>query len=484
MEKKDKGSLNSSFVLRVSNLLSSGSWIDVMIVVFGALMVNQFFSQLAMGTFTAAGFSYALNDLVAHSNSPGWWKGFLLFLSDNSSFFAPFAGIFTIASGISMVILFKRGAAAIVTAIIFFFLWISAWAAPGIWIFEYLFPAALGICAGFARLPQMFSGRSLKDRLFGSRLFGNLNILSKLILISVSSLALWYAVILSHDGKEAYTDVAWQSALTFGILMLLNIFFDKIRYPAQRVDKFFPVMNEDFSGKNFIRSLQKIPWYDVMIIIIGSMMVIQVYADIGAHWYTVEGYEGLTRSYAELSDAPSWWKSFLWWSSENAPVLMPLQAAFEIAIMILLPLLILRGPVIFLSAGFFFTLMLSEFDVAATLIVTPDSPRTWIWEMMFVTLYSFFISFAKLPEFINSKSIKDKILGPSFFGNMEKSSRIFIALLSSLALYSAGMFAHVFGKPYVQTSQLAGVTFLIIMIVHSFIDNNRKSYSEFYKQNL
>ena len=75
-----------------------------------------------------------------------------------------------------------------------------------------------------------------------------------------------------------------------------------------------------------------------MVLIIASMLVMQVFADIAVKWYTAEGFASLAASYAQSSNAPHWYTTALLAASEHARVLVYLYAAFEVSVACLLAL--------------------------------------------------------------------------------------------------------------------------------------------------
>lgn len=432
--------------------------IAIVMVLLGAMLLNDFFTQLAKGHFSPSGFHQWINGLAASNAVPGWWKAWMVWIAQKSAIFAPLLGILIALISICLILLLARGISTFLAALLFFICWISLWAVPGIWIFEFLFPFTFALSASLASLGQFVDGPTTRHRLLGSPLFHHMNIPLRLLIVLISSILLWYVVILS---KNAPPYVAWLSAVTFAILFGITAFIDGYRPPNEA------------KRTVFSKKLAAIPWIDVMVLSVASMMVIQVFADQAIGFYTTKTYTELVSSYAETTSSPEWFKEFLSWSAAHANVLMPLQALFEAFVAVFLSLLILRGPVLLLTTAMFALFTYAEFGVSAEYPGGPGTPRTETWELLFVTLACLFISFKQIGDMFHAHTWREKILGKPLFGKLSISSRYMIALLAGAALCFAGIRTHVFGQGFLATSWLGGVSFAILLVINGYIDRAR-----------
>ena len=431
--------------------------IDCMIILIGAMLLNTFYTQVALGNLTTEGFAALVNESARLANAPNWWKEVLFWVGRQSAFFAPIMGPLLVGTAISLILLLVRGIAALVAAVIFLVFWVSLWAMPGIWIFEFLFPLLFALIAALATLPQFFDGPKARHRILGARVFGKLNITSRLVAVLLSSALLWYIILLSKNAGAASTTVAWQTAITFAALFVISVLIDIFRTEAIQ-------HTSGFRG---------ICWVDVIILCVGSMMVIQVFADRAAGLYTVEQYAQLVQSYAETSNAPQWFRAFLHWAGDQAVILMPSQAVFEATVAVLLSLLIFRGPVLVLTTGMLLTFNYAEFGVLADSEGGPGSAVTGTWELSFVTITCLFVCVLKMARFIQASSWKERVFGERFFGNLHILWCLLIALVAGAALFFAGVKTQIFGEGYFMTSCLGGGVFALLLGINAFIDKTR-----------
>ncbi len=402
--------------------------IEIVIILLGAMLLNEFYKQLALGNLTIPGFSTTLKELATSDFAPQWWKQMMFWIADHSLFFAPFIGPLLAGSAICLLLLLVRGAITLIAAMIYLVYWISLWGYPGIWIFEFLFPFLFAFSAALATLPLLLDGPTDRHRLLGTKLFGNLKLRWRLLIVLLSSVGIWYVIILSKNAREWNTLVAWQTAVSFAILFSISAFLDKYRcFPEDRATH----------PSKLSKRLNAISWVDVMVLCIAAMMVMQVYADQAIGFYAKETYAALIRSYAETTSAPDWFKAFLSWSADHAAILMPLQAIFEAVIAILLSLLVLRGPVLLLTTSMFIVFTYAEFGVSGTFPPRPGASLTQTWELLFVTCVAFFIGVKQTACLIQASSWREKLLGEPLFGHL-RIKWFIIAILAGAALFFAG----------------------------------------------
>ncbi len=420
---------------------------EITIILLGCIMINEFFVGLNVGWFTPVGFFTQVMRFVHEGGAPLWWKSMLIGMANHAQVFALLLEVFLAVTGILAVLLILRGIVAIVIAIFCFMLWITQWQYPSSWIFELLFPATIGLCAGIA---------TLRHKILGDSFFGKLPIIWRFIFIIIASAWLWYAFTLSKNGDMHNLTIAWQTAISVFILLLGLLGLDQLRSLNKN-----PMQN-------------KIPWADIIIIIIGAMLIVQVYADAALQWYTTKGYAALAASYAKTGASPKWFKSFLSWSAQQASIFVYAQAIFETAAAVTLTTLILRGPMLLLSTGLFAILMYAEFGVVPHGPAHLLNPPNWVWELMFVTIVGLFLSLQKLGEFINAKTIKDALLGPKIFNSLFYLWRILIAVFASIALSIACYGTHIGKIAYINITWQAGLTFFICLIINAALDYWRK----------
>ncbi|EKD54315.1 MAG: hypothetical protein ACD_60C00096G0001 [uncultured bacterium] len=446
----------------IADPLGKIRWIDAVILLLGAVMINEFYVALAMGSFDPAIFSQHTIDYATHNNAPNEWNQGLIWLAKHSVHFVPLLCYFSAISTVLLMLLIVRGLVALGVSIFFFILWVTQWAYPGAWIFEFLFPALFGLCAALSTLPELIHPDNWMQRLLGPRFFGKLKFRYRFLIVIISSLALWYVINLSL--KPHYLTVAWHSALTFGILFLLLACFDYIR-PKEHI--------KNYKKIGLFYRLEIFPWLDLMTIIVGAMLIIQVYSDIAVHWFTVKGYSHLISTYIEGTNAPEWMKYILEWTRQHAATMMPIQFAFESIAAILFVTFVLRFPFVLLIAIFFTILMYTEFGVPARWPAHPNDPHTWTWELMFVTCVTYFIGLNQFAAFMQAKTWKARLLGNRFFGDLAFRWRVVIAMIGGLSLGLAGIATHVFGAEYRMISLAAGITFFLLLLILAVIDYSR-----------
>ncbi len=451
--------------IAISDSLSRVSWMDCMVLLLGVVFISEFYAYLFLGYFTPSGFSAHIQDIVKGNDAPLFWNALLIKMADYGLVLAPLSGVIMLILSCSLLLLLARGISALLFSLYFFVVWISTWVYPGVWIFEFLFPATLGLCVAFANLPQWFSKATLKERVLGHKFFGDLALHWIFLLILIVAVVIWYVTVISHNPTlELNHQVALLSAVSVGVLILCLAGIDSYRNSAPRLS--------DFSHPIFLR-LHLVPWFDVMALIIGAMLVIQIYADFAVLWFTVQGYTELTYSYAVSSGAPGWYKAFLFWSSEHARFLMPIQMVFEISMAVLLSLLLLRGPVLLATGLFLMMLTFSEFGVSARWPAVPDD-FTWTWELLFATVTCFIAGLHQLPNFLRASTWREAVFGRSFFGTLSLRWQWVVAVIGASFLWFAGTATHVFGSQYPMISLKAGLSYFVLLFILIFLERFRK----------
>lgn len=442
-----------------SETVLSMRWLSLVVVYIGMLMVNQFFAQLSLGRFSQDGFSDYVSNLEANANVDRFSRSIMSFLADNAALFAPLLAVFVAVAGLMCMLLLARSAVVLVVSAFFWMLWYASSATSGIWTFEYLFPAAFALITGLATLPH-FVGADGRDRWLGARLLGSLPMrIWVLVTIVIAVLLGWFFSMAESGGADNYVIVSVVSAVAFIVLLGATGILDRWRTISTPV------------SAGWAKRLTKVPWEALMIVCIGAMMTIQVFADVQVGWFDASGYEALVSSYATNTGAPGWWSSFLNFVADNAEIFMPLQAIAEFACGFFLVTLIVRSLALFATFGFFFSLMFSEFGVSAT--IKAGSENTWEWEMLFVTGVLLMLAVAHLARALQQTTRKDMALGDRFFIETGLTGQFAFVVASSAALWAIGTQTRMFGSGYATISFRGGLYFLGCLLVMLFVDRQR-----------
>jgi uncharacterized membrane protein YphA (DoxX/SURF4 family) len=206
------------------------SWPAVLRLMLGALFVSTFFENLEKNLYTVPGYSGLIDDYAARNNAPGLWSDhFMKFISDHASFFAPVQAVFELSLGILLVLGIASGIVAMITAGHLTALWISE---LGIfWVWELLSLIVVAVVVGLAFLPPLLDrSRSVSYRLLGPPTLGSMSTGARLVLAVVLGAALAGVILAAKTGGQShYTQVAWESGVTYGVLVLLFGLLDRRR---------------------------------------------------------------------------------------------------------------------------------------------------------------------------------------------------------------------------------------------------------------
>lgn len=206
------------------------SWPAVLRLMLGALFVSTFFENLEKELYTVSGYSGLIDDYAARNNAPGVWSDhFMGFISDHASFFAPVQAVFELALGILLVLGIASGIVALVAAGHLTALWISELGL--FWVWELLSLIVVAVVVGLAFLPALLDRRrSPTERLLGPPTLGAMRPAGRVLLAVVLGAALAGAILAAKTGGQAhYTQVAWESGVTYGVLVLLFGLLDRRR---------------------------------------------------------------------------------------------------------------------------------------------------------------------------------------------------------------------------------------------------------------
>jgi len=109
---------------------------------------------------------------------------------------------------------------------------------------------------------------------------------------------------------------------------------------------------------------------------IGTMFVWVFFENLGKGLYTAAGYANLIHDYIENGSAPAAWKSVMASAAAHASMAVPLQAATEISLGVLLLVGLFTRPVAFVAFAYLTSLWISEWGAG------------WIWELLVPVMVS------------------------------------------------------------------------------------------------
>jgi uncharacterized membrane protein YphA (DoxX/SURF4 family) len=184
----------------------------------GALFISVFFDNLHKQLYDAAGYSHLIESYKAQGNAPGVWKDFMGFIADHASFFAPVQAVFELSLGIVLVLGIGTGVFGLVAAAHLTALWISE-LAPRRWVWELLSLIVVAVVVGVSASPALVDGRRpWAERILGPPTFRSLPLPGRLAVAVLCGSALTLVLLAAKTGTQAhYTQVAWQSGVTFGV---------------------------------------------------------------------------------------------------------------------------------------------------------------------------------------------------------------------------------------------------------------------------
>src|SRR5438067_2003095 len=217
--------------VRAAAALERVRWLSVLRVMLGALFVSVFFENLNKHLYEAKGYAALIGGYRAEGNAPGAWKDFEKFIADHGSFFAPAQAVFELSLGVLLVLGIGTGLVALVTAGHLTALWVSE-LAPRRWVWEILSVVVIAAVVGLSALPSLLDGRNrARVRLLGPPTFGpGVGTPARLAVAALGGLALAGVILAAKTGGTAhYEDVAWQSGVTFGALLVLLGLLDRRR---------------------------------------------------------------------------------------------------------------------------------------------------------------------------------------------------------------------------------------------------------------
>jgi uncharacterized membrane protein YphA (DoxX/SURF4 family) len=190
----------------------------VLRLMLGALFISVFFDNLHKDLYGSAGYARLIEDYKAQGNAPGAWKDFMGFIADHASFFGPVQAVFELSLGIVLVLGIGTGVFSLIAGAHLAALWISE-LAPRRWVWELLSLIVVALVVAIGSLPALFQRRSSwTQRILGPPTFRSLPLPGRLAVAVLCGSALTLVLLAAKTGTQAhYTEVAWQSGLTFGV---------------------------------------------------------------------------------------------------------------------------------------------------------------------------------------------------------------------------------------------------------------------------
>ncbi len=416
--------------------------LNSIIILLGVVLLTQFYGFLFSQTDWLKYLSYLEQFIPTHS----FRYAFIDFLKYTSpfSYILFTAGI--LVSALACITLYARFYTGLVVALAFFIVWILNWNVPGVWPYQYLFPACFALLAGLGsrRLSQGFQA------LFSQLGF---SFLKQVIVIGLTAFFLHYVTSIAFNQIVFEHKVGFYSGLTFFIVSIaINCLL------KQNLEK---------DEQNVVNR-----YLDFMVLAIGSMLVMQVYANHFSGLFELKDYKESLLYYGNRSNA-QWLHGFLLFSANHSQLILPFYVLFEITLSISLSLLLFRAPVLLLTGVLLGILAFAELGVSST---WPPNPNylTWQWELLLGTLVAFILGIEKTWQLMNHFSIKYMVLGDPICKNALSLFKIvLIALLSGFGLYFICIFTQVFGASYRSTALFAGISFALLIFILLITDQIR-----------
>jgi uncharacterized membrane protein YphA (DoxX/SURF4 family) len=227
--------MEASPLLRLSTATEQVRWTSVLRVTLGALFVSVFFENLNKKLYEPDGYANLVNGYKRDTNAPGVWKDVMGFVADHASFFAPVQAVFELTLGVLLVLGLAGGLVALVSAGHLTALWVSEWSSRR-WVWELLTQMVVALVVGLSLLPSLLDDRrALRERLLGARTYRRLGVGARMAVGVAAGGALWLAILGAKTGGDSlYQDIAWQSGLTFGALMVLLALLEGQRTDSDR----------------------------------------------------------------------------------------------------------------------------------------------------------------------------------------------------------------------------------------------------------
>lgn len=418
--------------------------LNLIILLFGALLITQFYTLLFQHTLTTQGWIDFLDNLTPYLDKNSLRSYFVNFLKQTAPISTMIFAVGLFSSAVACMLLCVRSLTCFIVGIAFYIVWTMGWTDPAVWTFEYLFSAVFALLAALGTYSFSKAPQSVFSQYQCSTFF-------TLLCITFLSLVLYYVTSISFELIDFARKIALCSAITFFVFCLFAFYLT-------REDR----ENLSDEGKKTQRTYFCL---DLMIVFIGAMLVMQVYANYFSDLFALNNFRASILYYAASSNA-SWIHPFLNWFASHTDVLLPLYMVFEIFLAVSLSLLFFRGPVLLMATALFIILAFSELGVSAT---WPPIAHilSWEWELLLVAGVSGIIGIQKTLLVLRESSLKDVLLGPAICNRpfIPLLWIVVISLLSGIILYFIGMLTHVFGINYQMTARYAGISFAVLIFI-------------------
>jgi hypothetical protein len=431
-------------------------WVDIIHLLLGTVLLTEFFTLFSQGFFSIIGFQHRITYLLKFNNTIIIHQS-LQWFSSCAWIFAPLSEVMLAFLSLCMLLLLFRAIASWLVVGVFAIYYLAHFNVPGIWMFEYLMPLLIAICISLANLPRL-KQPCFKDYFFGSRLFRTCKWPLHVVLIFAISVLAWYVLRLSLQATHINQETSIYAAITLCVLLLISLSFEKLRIKEI---------------KNYGCGLITIPWMDIITLIIGAMLVFQVYEDFLLNWFTLTGYRNLTQVYQHYTSAPDWFAAIIHLSGKSAELFMPVQLVLESVCALALVLLILRLPFALFAFFLFGALTYIEFGVPATWPATPMSELTWTWELLFSTCIIFFIFLFNLQRTYSLSANQRFKLGTNVFNKSSFITRVIVAIIAGLLMAGSVLLSGTL-KQYNHILAIeSGLTLFLYLVFLGIIDFNR-----------
>ncbi len=246
---------------------------------------------------------------------------------------------------------------------------------------------------------------------------------------------------------------------------------DKLRYKNQG--------RHDYDNSAFrtthpiYAKLLHFPWLELLTVLIGAMLVFQIYEDYLLHWFTITGYQQLIDVYGKYSHSLPFFRTFIEFLGTKAEIIMPIQLVVESICALSLVILVLRAPFMIIATLLFWLLTYVEFGVPATWPLAVPPIPTWTWELLFTLVVSIILSLYHTGIMLRAKNAKERFLGIPIFKEAKFYFRFSIACFSGLLLTLIVTLSGTLGKFNPLAAIESGLTLFFYIIILSVIDYGR-----------
>ena len=401
-------------------------WILIINQFLGFVLFNETLVLTANGFFKQQGFTDRMIALAKHSQL-SFVQAYLHIAASNSEWLAPLLFIIFMLTSLLLMFCLFTWLLNWVASAIFFFYYISHLSYPGTWLFEYLQPLLFFvICAIVAnRHNKMLSGRF---KIVAFALFNGAPTGPLLVIYTLLAAFLGYCVLIANNAHGFTPTVAWISGVMFLIAGWLNILIDPLRFSRRHFNK----TNVSFRQ---LRVIDR-PWLDYLTLVMGIMLVCQVYMDQFLNWFTVKGYQNIIQVYTKYTHIPNVFEHLLSTSATYAHIVMPIQQSVEAFCALTMMIMVLRFPTILIAGAIFFALGMVELGIPATWPPTPNAETNWCWELLLPAFVAFCIGIYHMAHYYAAQNRQQRWMRPVIvFNNAHWANRLLFNIAIAMATY-------------------------------------------------